>query len=300
MPDLDDEHLVSARIPADVSKSDQILGPLTARQTAILATAGLMLYGGYWATRPFMAPLAYAALVAPIATVVAVIAVGRRDGIGMDRLLLAALRYHHAPKRRVPAPESVPTLPALLPRAWQAQAGPPPTPLRLPCRDVDDAGVLDLARDGHSALAVCSTVNFHLRTGAEQQALTESFARWLNSLTGPTQLLVRAHRLDVTPLIEDLTDQAPHLPHPALQQAALGHADFLEQLAAERDLLTRQVLLIAREPTPGGGGRAAHRLTEAARALEAAEITVSPLDAEESAAVLRLAADPDALPVEGL
>ncbi|MFD7013513.1 PrgI family protein [Streptomyces sp. NPDC059928] len=297
--DLDDEHVVSARIPADVSRPDKILGELTARQTAIFAVAGLVLYGGYWATHSLMAPLAYAALTAPVALVVTVIAVGRRDGIGLDRLLLAALRYHHTPKRRVPAPEGVQPLPYLAPAAWRAQMGPVPAPLDLPCREISETGVLDLARDGHSALAVCSTVNFHLRTGGEQQALTEAFARWLNSLTGPTQVLVRAHRLDVAPLVDDLTFQAQALPHPRLAQAALAHADFLDQLAGERDLLTRQVLLACREPLPSGAARAAHRLTEAAHALEAAEITVTPLDAEATTDMLRLAADPDAIPLAG-
>ncbi|MFD0059596.1 PrgI family protein [Streptomyces sp. NPDC056690] len=299
MTDLDDEYVASARIPADVSKSDQVLGPLTARQTAILAVAGLLLYAGYWATRPFMTPLAYLALVAPIAVVVTVVAVGRRDGIGMDRLLLAAVRFHRTPKRRVPAPEGVRPLPALVPSAWRTQAGREPAALRMPCREVSDTGVLDLGHEGRSALAVCSTINFHLRTGGEQQALTEAFARWLNTLTGPTQILVRAHRLDVAPLVDELTDQAPQLPHPALEQAALAHADFLDQLAAERDLLTRQVLLVAREPSPSGGARAGHRLTEAARALEGAEITVTALDAKATAHTLRLAADPDATPMGG-
>ncbi|XES00412.1 hypothetical protein HEP87_59660 [Streptomyces sp. S1D4-11] len=146
---------------------------------------------------------------------------------------------------------------------------------------------------------MCSTVNFHLRTGGEQQALTEAFARWLNSLTGPTQILVRAHRLTVGPLVDELTDEAPRLAHPALERAALDHAGFLDQLAAERDLLTRQVLLVAREPSPSGGARAGHRLTEATRALEAAEITVTALDAEATAHTLRLAADPDAIPMGG-
>ncbi|MFD7169125.1 PrgI family protein [Streptomyces violascens] len=297
---LDDEHVTSARIPADVSKADHVLGPLTARQTAILAVAGLVLYGGYWASRPFMYPLAYAALTAPIAVVVTVIAVGRRDGIGLDRLLLAAVHYHRAPKRRVPAAEGVPPLPDFAPAAWRAQASTPPVALDLPCRAVSETGVLDLARDGHSALAVCSTVNFHLRTGGEQQALTEAFARWLNSLTGPTQVLVRAHRLDVTPLVDELTQLAPALAHPALERAARAHGDFLAGLAVERDLLTRQVLLVTREPTTSSGARASHRLTEAARALEAAEITVTPLDTETATDMVRLAADPDALPPAGL
>ncbi|XES00411.1 PrgI family protein [Streptomyces sp. S1D4-11] len=125
MSDLDDEYVASARIPADVSKSDQVLGPLTARQTAVLAVAALVLYGGYWATHPFMAPLAYAALVAPVSVVVTVIAVGRRDGIGMDQLLQAAIRFHRTPKRHVPAPEggSAPSGPGPRRLAYAGLAG---------------------------------------------------------------------------------------------------------------------------------------------------------------------------------
>ncbi|MFC7305104.1 PrgI family protein [Streptomyces monticola] len=299
MPDTDDEYVASARIPADVAKSDPLLGPLTARQLAILSLAALVLYTGFWASRPFMAPLAYAALVAPLAVLVTVVAVGRRDGIGLDRLLLAAVRHHRFVKRQVPAPEGVPALPDVTPAAWRAAAGGAPTAQRLPCEAVTEAGVMDLGRDGQAALAMCSTLNFHLRTGGEQQALTEAFARWLNALTGPTQLLVRAHRLDVAPLVHDLTQQAAQLPHPALAQAALAHAAYLDQLADERDLLTRQVLLTTREPSASGGPRAAHRLDEAARALEAAEITVTALDGASAAHTLRLSAAPEALDLGG-
>ncbi|WP_327657283.1 PrgI family protein [Streptomyces sp. NBC_00483] len=299
MASPDEEYVSPAKIPADVAKSDQILGPLTARQTLILAVTALVLYGGYWAARPVMAPLAYLALITPIALTVTVVAVGRRDGIGMDRMLLAALRFHRAPKRRVPAPEGIPSLPAAAPAAWRAQHTPAPVPLNLPCRAIGESGVLDLGADGRAAVAACSTVNFHLRTGGEQQALTEAFARWLNSLTGPTQLLVRAHRLDVGPLVDELTTCAPQLPHPALEQAARAHAAFLDQLAADRDLLTRQVLIIAREASPAQAGRAGHRLTEAARALEAADLTLTPLDADQAAHTLRLAAAPDTYPLAG-
>ncbi|GGS97472.1 hypothetical protein GCM10010286_23020 [Streptomyces toxytricini] len=66
-------------------------------------------------------------------------------------------------------------------------------------------------------------------------------------------------------------------------------------MADERDLLTRQVVLVAREPASSGGPRAAHRLSEAARALEAAEVIVTPLDGHAAADLLRVAADPDAV-----
>ncbi|MBT2418081.1 PrgI family protein [Streptomyces sp. ISL-22] len=290
----------ATRIPADISRPDRLLGPFTARQTAILTVAGLVLYGGWWVIRSFMTPLAYTAMVIPIAGAVAALALGQREGIGLDRFLAATLRHSRAPKRRVHAPEGMPPLPSVVPDRWARAAGPPPTAMTMPYDGVTADGVLDLGNDGKAALATCSTVNFELRSAAEQQGLAAAFARWLNSLTGPTQLLVRCHRIDLAPLADTLQQDAAALPHPALERAARTHADFLADLATGDNLLGRQIVLVAREESAPHGlrrntgeGRALQRLDEAARALAAAEITVTPLDAERSAALVGAACNPD-------
>ncbi|GGS97444.1 MULTISPECIES: PrgI family protein [Streptomyces] len=151
MADFDDEALLPARIPADVDRNDRILGPFTARQVAYLASLALVLYGGYWVTRTLMAPLPYLALVAPLAAVAAAFSVGRRDGIGMDRHLLAAIQFHRSPKRQVHAPEGVPDLPGLVLSSWRAQAGESPAPHTLPGRAVLEDGSVHLGADGWTA-----------------------------------------------------------------------------------------------------------------------------------------------------
>ncbi|MEU6142393.1 PrgI family protein [Streptomyces sp. NPDC047081] len=290
----------ATRIPADISRPDRLLGPFTARQTAILAVAALVLYGGWWASRAFMAPLAYAALVIPIAGAVAALVLGQREGIGLDRFLAAALLHSRSPKRRVYAPEGIAPLPSVVPDRWARAAGPPPAAMDMPYDGITADGVLDLGTEGRAALATCSTVNFELRSAAEQQGLTAAFARWLNSLTGPTQLLVRCHRIDLAPLADLLQQDAAALPHPALERAARAHAEFLGDLATGDNLLGRQIVLVAREESApqgmrrtAGGGRALQRLDEAARALAAAEITVTPLDAERGADLVSAACNPD-------
>lgn len=300
MTDVNDEGVAATRIPADIARPDRVLGPLTARQTGILAAAALVLYGGYWIVRPVMAPLPYLVMIVPVAGVVTAIALGAREGIGLDRFLLAALAHARAPKRRVDAPEGVPALPDIVnPRLAQA-AGPMPAAMQMPYSGVSPVGVLDVRGRGQAALATCSTVNFDLRSGAEQQGVVAAFARWLNSLTGPTQILVRCHRTDLTPLADQLYHHAPALPHPALEQAARAHADYLAELAAGGGLLTRQVVLVAREEaarhqprSAAGGSRAIQRIHEAARALAPAEISVIPLRADETAALITAACNPD-------
>jgi PrgI family protein len=281
--DWTDEQL-TVRIPADVDREDRVLADLTARQTAILATAAVILWAAFAATRHLIPPAAFAAAAAPAAVAAVLLAVGRRDGLSLDRWLAAGLRQARAPRRLVPAPEGVTPPPSWLQPAVAAQARPLPAPLRLPATAISPAGVISLGgADGAVAVAAASTVNFALRTPAEQQALTAAFGRWLNSLQGPAQILIRARRIDLTAMAAAVRDNAPGLPHPALEQAALGHAAFLARLAEDRDLLARQVLIAVREPAPE---RAIRRITDAARALPAAGVAITPLDGPQAAAVL--------------
>ena len=120
-----------------------------------------------------------------------------------------------------------------------------------------------------------------------------AFGRWLNSLQQPAQILIRAHRVDLSAMATGIRHDAPALPHPALERAALGHAAFLDHLTAERDLLARQVLVAVREPT---AGRAWRRIGDAARALAAADLAVTPLDGLQTAAVLAACCAPDQQP----
>ncbi|HVQ89542.1 MAG TPA: PrgI family protein [Mycobacteriales bacterium] len=327
------------RIPADVERPDRVLANLTGRQVAILTATAAVLYLAWTATRTVIPPLAFLALAAPVAAAAAALALGSRDGMSLDRLAVAAIRQRLAPAHRVTAPEGVQPAPTWLTPTTSAAGGGDgrvsPVPLRLPAHAVaptraGQTGVVDLGSDGLAVVAVCSTVNFALRTPAEQDSLVGVFGRWLHSLTAPVQLLVRAERLDLTAQITDLRERAPGLPHPALEAAAVEHADYLTQLAERTDLLRRQVLLVLREPAPittapgpGPGGRLAglpwrgrakregdagreagrraaearlaRRLAEAGELLAPAGITVTGLDPAQATAVLTAACNPDHL-----
>ncbi|WP_435583434.1 PrgI family protein [Amycolatopsis thermoflava] len=335
------------RIPADVDREDRVIGPLTARQLLILAVTGIVLYAAYTLTREFVPLVAFLIVAIPIGVTAAFLALGQRDGIPLDRLVLAALRQRMSPQHRVAAPEGIRPTPEWLGSqvantsstgrakrkdgADAAASAVSPAALRLPAEAVTDTGVIDLGRDGVAVVAVCSTINFGLRTPAEQESLVASFGRYLHSLTAPVQVLVRTERLDLSGQIAELRDQAGGLPHPALERAAREHAEYLDQLGRATDLLRRQVLLILREPllttgpTDGLGGtpplaaltakrraakqaasvddatcraaeaRLVRRLSEAVELLTPSGIVVTPLDAGQATAVLAAACNPDSL-----
>jgi hypothetical protein len=184
-------------------------------------------------------------------------------------------------------------------------------------------------------VAVASTVNFALRTPAEQQGLVASFGHYLHSLSAPVQILIRAHRLDLSAQISELRQGCGELAHPLLEAAALEHADYLTQLGEQSDLLRRQVLLVFREALrPAGsvtdlGGRSpwlargrrragasgeragvgarraaetrlVRRLGDAIELLAPAGIVVTALDVGQASAVLAAACNPDTLlPLSG-
>ncbi|MGH9090495.1 MAG: PrgI family protein [Acidimicrobiales bacterium] len=277
------------RIPADVERPDKLLAGLTARQLAILGVAAVALWAGYAATRHLLPAAVYGAFAVPVGAVAAMLALGRFEGIAADRWVSAAWRHHRSPHRLVPAPDGVPAAPSFL----DADAGPAPDQLRLPFAGVAGDGIVDLGSDGLAVICRASAVTFSLRTPAEQQALVVGFARWLNSLDQPAQLLVRAEPVDLTPQVDALLDAAPGLPHPALEAAARDHARFLAELAARRDLLRREVLVVLRQPSGQDAPARLHRrAAAAATALGAAGVSLVVLDGAAAARCLARALDP--------
>ncbi|GAA4561163.1 PrgI family protein [Planotetraspora kaengkrachanensis] len=287
------------QIPADVDQEDRIVGSFTARQVAIVGGTGALLYVAYLVVGDRVPLVVCAVVAAPIAVLGILLAIGRRDGIPLDRYLLAAIRHRRSPKFLVSTLGNVPPAPV-----WMAvRPGPLPAPLRLPARGVAGDGLIDLGPDGVAAIAEVSTVSFALRTPDEQDALVAVFGRWLNSLSGPAQILVRAERMDLTGTITNLHENAGLLPHPALTSAAHEHAAFLAGISARHDLLRRQVLLVIREPAVGNNGResaaarALRRLDEASRLLSACGLTVRLLDCPATSALLASCFDPTAPPI---
>ncbi|MGW7514177.1 PrgI family protein [Streptomyces sp. NPDC054796] len=329
----------SVRIPADVDREDTVLANLTARQLLLLVVTGIVLYGTWSAARSFLPLAVFLAVAVPVGATAAILALGRRDGISLDRLALAAVRQRMTPRYRVVAPEGILPAPTwLADRIVQDGQDAPvasstsSAALGLPAEGVTEAGVVDLGPEGVAVLAVCSTVNFSLRTPSEQQSLVGVFGRYLHSLTAPVQILVRAERLDLSSQISELRAQSAQLPHPALAEAAREHADYLVQLSAQTELLHRQVVLVLREalsgpdrPVDGLGGasplaiftgrsrprsperssaqaarraaetRLVRRLMETADLLRPAGILVTPLDAGLATALLTSACNPDSL-----
>jgi hypothetical protein len=290
MPRRDSEPPMRARVAADVERKDTILFGFTFRQVVILTVAGLLIYTVWTALATVVPPLVFIIGAVPVAGSAFVLAAGRRDGIPLDRWLLHALRHRRAPHRLVPARGPASPAPAWVQTTGSRDERIVPAPLRLPARGVTGDGLIDLGPDGTTALVAASTVPFGLRTPGEQNSLVAGFGRWLNSLDAPVQILVRAQRVDLTAVADRLHDQAPSLPHPQLETAALAHVAFLDDLAAGRELLHRRVTIAVRDRR--GARHAQHRAAGTVRALAGCDVTAKILDGSETAAAVAASLDP--------
>lgn len=291
----------AARIPADVDRPDRILAGLTARQLAILTSVALLVAGLVTISRRLLPslPLPIAlALGLPIALAGVVLALGYQDGLSMDRLAWAALRYARAPRRLVPATQTPTSQPSVALTLHTRHPEPPPAALRLPLRDLTADGVLELGAAGVALICRASPVNFGLRTPEEQAQLVTGFARFLHGAvtSDPVQILLRATPIDLDPVIAQLDYDAGGLPHPALETAARDHADFLAWLAARRDVLARELLVVFREPGQHAHTAVQHRAEHAAGLLAAVGIALIPLERDEAARVLRASMNPGLAP----
>ena len=289
----DDEAPLRARVPADVERADRIAFGLTARQLVILTVTGLVLYAAWTAVVTVVPPLVFAACCVPILGATFFLAVGRRDGISLDRWLIAAWRHRRAPRHLVPSEGPITPAPAWITTTrGPGNRLPLPAPLRLPAKGITPEGLIDLGPDGTTGLVAASTVAFVLRTPAEQNSLVAGFARWLHSLDGPAQILVRARRVDLTRLGDRIAAQAAGLPDPALEDAARSHVEFLDDLAASRELLHRHVTVAVRSTR--SPGNTSHQAAETVRALSGCEVAATVLDPLDAAATLAGALNPSA------
>ena len=281
----------TARIPADVDTPDKIIYGLTARQVAILAVAGVIGYGIARAFGPLMPQPVLIAILTPLAAAATVLALGRRDGLPMDAWLRSAVRHTRSPHRMAPAASGQP---AATP-GWAPDTDTPVPALpvlRLPATAISDTGVIDTGPHA-VALVACTTVNIGLRTGDEQAALIGGYGRWLNSLSGPVQIVISAQRVDLSSHAQRIAEGADMITNPALADAARDYAAFLDDLAARRNPLWRTVTVAV--TATGGTGRDTEVLRRAhhtAAALSTLGAQTAVLDGGRAAAVLACATDP--------
>ncbi|WP_017559355.1 PrgI family protein [Nocardiopsis baichengensis] len=263
-----------ARIPADIDRPEPVAFGLTGRQLLLIAPAALGLWVGYLVAGDRVPVWAQIAVAVAMGGLVLGLALGERDGMGLDAYLAAGLVWWRSPKRRIGALEGrTGRLPGWAPRVRGSRVR--LAPLRLPASAIGDDGVITLGEGRQAVVVACSSVNFHLASNREQEAIVGAFAAVLDSLAHPVQVLIQARPLDLAPYTSLLRDNAAEAPDPALARAAQDHADFLEGVQHRYELTCRQALLVVTAPdlmAASGAASAIWRPAGSDRRIQIADI----------------------------
>jgi hypothetical protein len=274
------------KLPANVEMEDKLAFGLTARQLVTLAATAFGAYVVFDIVHSIAPSVVAAALTTPLVACGALLALGRRDGLPADRLAMFGLWYLIQPKRQVLAPEGLPT------PSRDSRLG----ALQVPVSRVMRSGLIELETGGFRMVLTAGATSFALRSDEEQASMVEAFGRFLNSLADAIQISVRSEPVNLSPRAAVIDQAARDMPHPALADAARGHAAFLRELGSGAGLRRRQILLVL---TATGTDRDAaqavltRRASEARDLLAAAGVTLQPLDGDQAATTLaRLVSPP--------
>lgn len=96
-------------------------------------------------------------------------------------------------------------------------------------------------RDGSVSLVLStSAVNFGLLFETEQLSIIEAFARLLNSLSFPIQIVIHSKHLDVSAYLHTLDDATNKQTNPLLKTLSLHYRQFVESIIREKNVLDKQ------------------------------------------------------------
>ena len=141
-----------------------------------------------------------------------------------------------------------------------ATGGAPPPPRRPSAQtafvtlDSIEEGVVCLDGGHYRAVLEVGGVNFGLRGETEQEAVVAAYAAFLNGLTFPIQVLVRAMPIDVDVYLKELEQRARYDLPDQLAALARDHVLFLRRLARNRSLLERRFYVVVPAETGGSAG----------------------------------------------
>lgn len=76
----------------------------------------------------------------------------------------------------------------------------------LPFKNIQNR-VIDLGGHEYRAIIECNSVNYALKTGAEQDAIEASFQRFLNSLSFPITIFIQTRIIDNSKMLKELEEE---------------------------------------------------------------------------------------------
>ncbi len=94
------------------------------------------------------------------------------------------------------------------------------------------------------AVLAVSSINFELKSSAEQEAITGSYQNFLNSLDFPVQILVSSRRLDIAPYLDLLDEREKTQENELLRFQIADYRNFVKNLVGASNIMTKSFYLV--------------------------------------------------------
>ncbi|MBC7546219.1 hypothetical protein H7171_00560, partial [Candidatus Saccharibacteria bacterium] len=105
-------------------------------------------------------------------------------------------------------------------------------------------GILTLPGNQYRLVLESSSINFELKSEAEQDAILDIYQSFLNSLTSPLQIVVRVRELDMDKYLEDFKQARANEKEEIYQVAAANYAEFVQSLVTTNKILSRHFYIV--------------------------------------------------------
>lgn len=105
-------------------------------------------------------------------------------------------------------------------------------------------GVLMLPHNRYRLALEVSSVNFELKSEAEQDSLIDTYESFLNSLPCPLQILIRIRELDMDKYLADLKAKLAAESETVYQEQIKRYSSFVQRLVANNKILSRHFYVV--------------------------------------------------------
>ena len=105
-------------------------------------------------------------------------------------------------------------------------------------------GILLLPHDQYRAVLEVSSLNFELKSEAEQDIIIDTYESFLNSVGTSLQILIRTREIDMDKYLEDLGARLDDEAEPVYRQQLKNYDEFIRSLIHSNKILTRRFYIV--------------------------------------------------------
>ncbi|MES2971464.1 MAG: TraC family protein [Patescibacteria group bacterium] len=105
-------------------------------------------------------------------------------------------------------------------------------------------GILLLPNHHYRAILHISSINFELKSEAEQDAIIDTYQSFLNSLATPLQIVVRVREMDMDKYLVDFAERVKNEPEEIYREQIENYTNFVRSLISTNKILTRHFYVV--------------------------------------------------------